>query len=173
MQLFVRDTADIERHLECVRRASERTQAWLRSHEGDATALLRAMKFEPIGCHPLAGHALNAIEQINQTFTYLVAIEATRTLLELHPEAGGFHLAPGAHASIELDIMSAEPGLVGAETFAAVSPKNNGKLAKDLKKLAGRPERYRYSFFASPMFPQTKRLPQFEVADVQVWSVAV
>ena len=47
------------------------------------------------------------------------AIAAARQLLQLHPEAGGFHLAPGAHAARELDIMSEMPGYVGAETFAA------------------------------------------------------
>ena len=38
--------------------------------------------------------------------------------------AGGFMVAPGADASQRLDIMSVEPDLVGAETFAAVDPRN-------------------------------------------------
>jgi len=58
-------------------------------------------------------------------------------------------LAPGAHAAIELDIMSQTPGLVGAETFAAVKPANNSKLRTDLLKLAARTEQYRYIFFIS------------------------
>jgi hypothetical protein len=75
---------------------------------------------------------------------------------------GGFRLAPGAHASIALDIMSEMEGQVGAETFAAVSPCNNDKLATDLKKMAGRTELHRYVFFMSPEFPNAARLPQFE-----------
>jgi hypothetical protein len=173
MQLLVKTEDDVERHLATVRSAADRTRDWLRAHEGDSINLLRSLKFEQIGCHPLAGHDLNAIEQINQTFTYMVALESARLLLRLHPEANGFHLAPGAHASIELDIMSVEEGLVGAETFAAVTPGNNGKLAKDLAKLAARPENHRYCFFASPRFPRAERIELLEKGGVQVWSVAV
>ena len=96
--------------------------------------LLRAMKFDTIGFHPIADRALNVVEQINQTFTYAVALVAARELLARHSEAGGFILAPGAHMSRPLDIMSQAEGLVGAETFAAVTPSNNGKLAADLAK---------------------------------------
>jgi hypothetical protein len=131
------------------------------------------MKFDPAGFHPIEGHALNLIEQINQTWTYVVALAAARQLLDLHPEAGGYRLAPGAHASLPLDIMSQNKGLVGAETFAAVRPGNNGKLAADLKKMATRPELHRYVFFMSPHFPGTRRLEQFERDRVQVWSVDV
>ncbi len=40
--------------------------------------------------------------------------------------------------------MSESEGMVGAETFAAVDPRNNKKLAADLMKLATRPEAHRY-----------------------------
>jgi hypothetical protein len=135
--------------------------------------LLRAMKFETIGFHPVGDHALNIVEQINQTFTYAVALAAARELLIRHPGAGGFLLAPGAHMTQPLDIMSEAEGLVGAETFAAVTPANNGKLAADLRKLAGCTERHRYVFFASPRFPGTARLPRFERDGIEVWSVDV
>ena len=67
--------------------------------------------------------------------------------------------------------MSEVEGLVGAETFAAVTPRNNNKLSKDLSKLSSRPETNRYVFFMSPRFPGNMRLPQFERNGVQVWSV--
>jgi hypothetical protein len=109
-----------------------------------------------------------------KTWTFAVALAAARQLLALHPNVGGFRLAPGAHASIPLDIMSEAEGLVGAETFAAVSPRNNGKLAADLNKLVLSPEiTHRYVFFMSPQFPNAERLPQFERDGVQVWSVTV
>lgn len=135
--------------------------------------LLRSLKFEAIGYHPVTSHALNAIEQINQTFTFAVALEATRILLDQHPDANGFDLAPGAHMALSLDIMSVQPGLVGAETFAAVDPKNNKKLAKDLAKLASSDARYRYLFFASPKFPGPARWPALERNGVEVWSVDI
>jgi hypothetical protein len=48
------------------------------------------MKFETVGFHPIQGHSLNLVEQINQTWTYAVALAAVRHLLEMHPEAGGY-----------------------------------------------------------------------------------
>lgn len=120
--------------------------------------------------HPRAAQSRRAGQS---DLDVLVALGAARQLLLLHPEAGGFHLAPGAHASLPLDIMSEQQGLVGAETFAAVSPRNNGKLEKDLDKLKGRAERHRYVFFLSPEFPGNERRRDLERDGIQVWSVDV
>ena len=73
--------------------------------------------------------------------------------------------------ALPLDIMSEKPGLIGAETFAAVDPANNRKLSKDLAKLDGRMETYRYVFFMSPLFPGNERISRFERDGIQVWSV--
>ena len=173
MIIEIRSPADIERHFAGLRSSAMKIQSWIKAHEGDALDLLRALKFEPVGAHPIAAHALNAIEQINQTFTFAVALEAARHLLERHPEAGGFYLAPGAHMSKPLDIMSIEDGVVGAETFAAVDPRNNRKLAKDLDKLATCNEQYRYVFFASPLYPGHARCQNLERDGIEVWSVQV
>ena len=74
-----------------------------------------------------------------------------------------------------LDIMSVKENLVGAETFAAVDLRNNGKLAKDLAKLRGyQSVTHRYVFFASPLYAGLRRHPQLEHdGDTQVWSVDV
>ena len=174
VQLAIQTAQDVNRHLATVRAAAAKTQAWLMAHRGEPLDLLRSMKFGTIGFHPIADRALNVVEQINQTFTYAVALAAARELLVLHPEAEGFNLAPGAQASLPLDIMSRVEGLVGAETFAAVTPRNNGKLVADLAKLESRPEQHRYVFFASPKFPGVQRLEQLEIGNgVQVWSVDV
>lgn len=171
--LTVGSIADVDRHMDALRVSAAHVQEWIGRHRGDPLDLLRQFKFEPIGRHPIEDRALNLVEQLNQTWTYAVALAAARKLLELHPVAGGFQLAPGAHMSIPLDIMSIEPGVVGAETFAAVDPRNNGKLARDLAKMATRPETHRYVFFSSPKFPGLRRLAAFERADVQVWSVDI
>lgn len=171
--LVVRNIGDVDRYMDQVRGAAGKIQKWMAAQDGDPLDLLRRMKFETGGFHPILGHPLNVIEQINQTWTFVVALCAARHLLDMHPDAGGFKLAPGAHAALDLDIMSEAPGLVGAETFAAVDPANNDKLKKDLLKLAARPERHRYLFFMSPRFPGFKRLPQFEQGGIQVWSVDV
>ena len=126
-----------------------------------------------MGLHPILGHRLNAIEQVNQTWTYAAALAAAGKLLEIHPDADGFFVAPGAHMSIPLDVMSRRDGFVGAETFAAVHPRNNGKLAGDIAKMTARPEQHRYVFFLSPRYPGSQRRPELEIGGVQVWSVDV
>jgi hypothetical protein len=171
--LFVKTTEDVDRHLELIAQAAAGVRAWMATQTGDPLDILRRMKFDPVGQHPIEGHPLNLVEQINQSWTYAVALVAARQLLRMHPEAAGYRLEPGAHAAQPLDIMSQADALVGAETFAAVHPANNRKLAKDLAKLAARPERYRYVFFLSPKYPGSKRIPALERDGVQVWSVDV
>lgn len=171
MQLFVRSIEDADALIDKIRASAVRFHDWVSAQSGDPLDMLKRMKFEPIGFHPIEHRPLNLVEQINQLWTYSVAISAAKQLLELHPEADGFYLAPGAHASQALDIMSHREGLVGAETFAAVDPRNNKKLAFDIDKLAGRTEQYRYVFFMSPMFPKSERQAAFERSGVMVWSI--
>jgi hypothetical protein len=171
--IFISSVEEADWFMVLIRDSAARVHDWTSAQTGDPLTMLRRMKFEPVGVHPITGHPLNLVEQINQTWTFMVAIAATRQLLELQPDAGGFHLAPGAHAALPLDIMSKRDGLAGAETFAAVDPRNNGKMAADLAKLAARPETHRYVFFMSPLFPGNARRQQFERDGVQVWSVDV
>lgn len=171
--LTVRTPEEADELMAAVEASAARACDWISAQTGDPFDMLRRIKFEPIGFHPIEDRPLNFIEQINQTWTFAVAIAAAKQLLLLHPAVGGFHLAPGAHASLDLDVMSVEPYEVGAETFAAVSPSNNGKLAADLAKLGQRPERHRYVFFMSPLFPGNRRRPQFERDGVEVWSIDV
>lgn len=167
----VQSVEDVDLLLARVVASATQVRQWITAFDGEPLDFLRRLKFEAVGYHPIAHHPLNVIEQVNQTWTYAVALLAARRLFQLHPDAGGYHLAPGAHASQPLDVMSEVEGLVGAETFAAVTPRNNNKLFKDLSKLSSRPETNRYVFFMSPRFPGNTRLPQFERNGVQVWSV--
>ena len=171
--LIVRTVEDADCLMARIRASAARIHDWIAAQTGDPLDMLRRMKFETVGFHPIEGHPLNLVEQINQTWTFAVALAAARQLLLLHPDAGGFHLAPGANAALALDIMSQVEGLVGAETFAAVDPRNNRKLEADIAKLAGRPEEHRYVFFMSPRFLGNERRPQFERGGVQVWSVDI
>jgi hypothetical protein len=164
--------ADIYDALQRIEQSATRAQKALSALPRAPLEAIAALKFEPIGSHPLEERPLNIIEQVNQTFTYLVAVKAADLLMQWHPEAEGFRLAPGAHAPRgTLDVESLAPGVVGAETFAAVRPENNRKLANDLAKLAGRSERHRYAFFMSPTFPRTERLPGKERDGVKVYSI--
>lgn len=165
--------SEVDLLLDEIRASARRAQDWIASFAGEPLELFKQMKFGPVGFHPLDDRPLNIVEQINQTWTFTTALLATKRLLELHPDARGYSLAPGAHASQDLDIMSLEPGLVGAEIFAAVSVNSNRKLQKDLAKLASREELNRYVFFMVPKFEQTVRLEQFERGGIKVWSVTL
>ena len=171
--LLITSEKEVDELVEQVQLAARHLQVRLLGVGGDGLDLLRVLKFNPVGRHPLVDRPLNAIEQVNQTWTYLVAFAAVRQLLALHPDAGGFRIAPGAHAAQALDVMSVQEGLVGAETFAAVDPANNQKLKADLAKLAQRGEQHRYVFFKSPKYPGNQRVTALEQDGIQVWSVDV
>jgi hypothetical protein len=159
--ITVANRDDVDRYMGRIKDASGKFADWIKEWQADDPVdLLRRIKFETTGFHPILGHPLNLIEQINQTWTFI-------------PDAGGFLLSPGAHAARELDVMSQTNGLVGAETFAAVDPNNNRKLGADLLKLATRVERHRYVFFMSPRYPDFMRRPELEKNDVQVWSIGM
>jgi len=177
MPMHVRSLADVDSHFKTIRRSAAHIRDLLIASKDQPLDLLRRMKFELIGRHPIDDRELNLVEQINQTWTFAVALAATRELFKLHPHVGGFRLAPGAHAALPLDIMSEKEGCIGAEVFAAVNPRNNNKLAKDLAKLELRSETHRYIFFMSPCYPGIVRLENLEPAQsqnrlrIQVWSV--
>ena len=69
--------------------------------------------------------------------------------------------------------MSGVDGLVGAETFAAVDPHNNNKLAKDMAKMAARVPSMTVTCFLCRQNTGPKRWTELESAGVQVWSVDV
>ncbi len=114
--------------------------------------LLRALKFERAGFHPLDGTPLNLIEQLNQTFTYLVSFEGARMLFDWHrDDCSGFRLNLGTASGS--DIESIEPGVVAAEVFAAVAPDNNDKLTKDIRKVQERERAFSMCFSTLPECP--------------------
>ncbi len=131
------------------------------------------MKFVEIAWHPLDERPLNLIEQVNQTWTYLVTLKALSFLFVRHPDAGGFQLNLGTEAGT--DIVSLIPNVVAAEAFAAVRPKNNDKIRKDIKKLSlAHPDaRARYVFFAAPGFPQARHAKFESIAGIEVWAIDV
>lgn len=120
-----------------------------------------ALRFDPIGCDPLdASRSLNLVEQLNQSFTYLASILATRWLLERHPAHAPYTLNLGTTAGS--DIVS-DDGAVAAETFAATHPGSNQKLQKDVAKVRRVSATHRYVFYLSPL-----GAPATEVAGVTV-----
>lgn len=167
--ISIRSVEDVDHQIRAMNEIASESLAKVSFDKSNALQTLFRIKFEQVGMHPTSGHALNFIEQVNQTWTYYCSFRACKLLLALHPEVKEWVLAPGAHASQALDIMSGENEAVGAETFAAVDPKNNGKLEKDIAKLQKRHEQHRYVFFLSPKYPEEQIV---EVCNgITIWSL--
>jgi len=101
MQTTILTVAEIDPLLERVRAAAGRTTqaiGRLISSEPDGVEVLRQMKFTEMAWHPIDDRPLNLIEQLNQTWTYLVTLKALVFLFERHPAAGGFRLNLGTPA---------------------------------------------------------------------------
>jgi hypothetical protein len=165
----IRTVAEAEKMHAQLTDSAARTAAWLRDFDGEPMALLKALRFEPVGCDPLTHDPLNMVEQLNQTFTILVSLRAIERLLELHPDAGGFRLALGTSSG--RDIESIEPGLVAAEAFSATRPDSNQKLRRDIARLEKDPARHRYVFFAAPGYGAGRQERLETVPGIQVYSV--
>lgn len=147
----IQSAAEIAPLEERVVLAAEHAAISLRDHlqSGQALDVLRAIRFSSMGRHPGSEEALNLIEQVNQTFTYLVSFRAMRHLLAAHPAAGPWKLNLGTAAGFDIESRGLD---VLAEVFAAVHPTNNRKLAKDVARLAKTRASHRYVFFHSPGF---------------------
>lgn len=105
----------------------------------------RAMKFRPIGFHPLdAEQPLNLLEQVHRTFAWLVAVRGVQHLLERHPGHAPYTLDLGSSAGP--DIVSAD-GRVEAEVCALVSAAGNRKLESDLQRMRASAAEHRYVFY--------------------------
>ncbi len=93
--------------------------------------LLRQMKFKQNGFDPLFDEKTNFIEQINQTFTYLVCLKAAEILITIYPTKT-FKVNFGTKSGY--DIFSVDNEII-CECFAATAPDSNNKLKKDTEKV--------------------------------------
>jgi hypothetical protein len=149
-QLVINNFQDVDKYKLKVLEATENTVKRIKDlsmHKG-GFELFHDLRFSNVGQDPLEMRPLNFVEQLNQTFTYLVSLQATEYLIDVHPEHIPFVLNLGT--SPGFDIVS-KNGLIIAEVFAATSPQSNQKLKKDCKRVADSKEtKYRYVFYYSP-----------------------
>lgn len=129
--------------------AAKRTVDALRNLLSEAEPLhaFSQMKFELSGFHPTDDRSLNLIEQINQTFTYLASVQATRWLFQHHPDAAPFRLNLGTTGGTDIE---SNDGSIAAETFASVNPRNNRKLDTDIDKVGCTAATHKYVFYICP-----------------------
>jgi hypothetical protein len=110
-----------------------------------ALDVFRALKFRAVGCDPLdAGRPHNLLQQVHQTFAWLVAVRGVAHLLRSHPDHAPYYINAGTSAQPDIE---SEDGCVVAEVVAVVTPRNNGKLQSDLARLRARTAPLRYLFY--------------------------
>lgn len=130
--------------------------------------LFSKMKFGGIGFDPLdSDRALNIIEQINQSFTYLASFYALEILFTEYPELAPFRLNLGTAPGSDIE---SECGELAAEVFAAVAPTSNQKLKKDINKVIKTDARLKFVFFMCPNF-ELGRQAKLERDSVIVWAL--
>ena len=176
---IVNSNHDIDRLCLSVRAAADRTLSALRdliSSKNDGLEVLQFLKFKEIGRHPTEDRHINLIEQVNQSFTYLVSLEAARWLLIRHPQLQTHGLRLNLGTARGIDLESVEAGFLAAEAFAATRPSSNDKLRKDIARLQDKALNvaHRYVFFSCPSFDFTQRQCKYEtVPGIEVWSIPI
>ena len=174
----VHNLEEIQKLREQIQYAARRTYRTLNNLGSDPMGALYKLKFSRAGYDPFGVSSDNFVEQLHQTFTMMATLAAARRLLQDFPEleSGGLHLNLGNTSGI--DIKSKDSNALAAEVFAQVSPDNNGKLGKEVRKLCGRNFNHRFVFFYSPHYEpkRQKRLekryfPEDENPKVQIWAL--
>lgn len=132
----------------------------------DAISFFKRAKYEKTVIDPLTEEPENLIEVINQCQTYLVSLMGAEYLISKFSDTSlviNFGNVSG------YDIES-EDGMIIAECFAATSYRSNGKLAKDLKRLAENDRAvHKYEFFYDTEFADNhKQYYENKYPDIKV-----
>ena len=170
MIIRIRSEKEIDSYEERLTKLADLSVERLMTRQERGLELLRLLRFSKSGRHPLEDRDLNFIEQVNQTFTYLVSLRAVRLLLEQYPGIDGFLLNLGTQAGSDIESFDRT---VAAEVFAAVTPSDARKLVKDIQKVLKSPAKHKYVFFYAPGFSAGRRKELERSSEVQVWSVHI
>lgn len=132
----------------------------------DSFDFFKKAKYEKIVIDPLTGEPQNLIEVINQCQTYLVSLMGAEYLLSKFPDIP-FVVNLGNVAGYDIE---SEDGAIIAECFAATSYRSNGKLTKDLKRLAeNNSARHKYIFFYATEFADnSKQYYENKYTDIKI-----
>lgn len=132
----------------------------------DTLSFFKSIKYEKTVIEPLTGQPENLLEVINQCQTYLVSIMALEYLFAKHSDIS-FRINFGNVSGYDIE---SEDGRIIAECFAATSYRSNGKLTKDLKRLAGNQKAiHKYEFFYDTEFTDIhKNYYQKQYPDIEI-----
>jgi hypothetical protein len=171
-KITLHKSEDIESYMEDLHSSAEEAQMKLAEISEYASPLefLYRIKFEGIGCDPFnSQRALNLIEQVNQTFTYLATLKAAKMLFTWHSGLASLNLNLGTQSGT--DIESDYDGGISAEVFAAVTPTSNEKLKKDIKKVSRSQAGHKYVFFICPNCDEGQYIKCKAPEGITIWSL--
>ena len=146
--MVIRTAEEIENLKETILINAQKTVGQLSTKIASLPAMdfLAEVKFDGVGIDPLKGTELNFVEQLNQMFSDLVALEGARRLLCLYPEKE-LRLNLGPSSGFDIESIDGE---IAAECFAVTTATSNRKLEKDCSKLMSKaPAKQKYIYFYS------------------------
>jgi hypothetical protein len=153
-RITIRNSSEVEKHIKTIELSIEKAISNISKMVENPIELFYRMKFGQIGTDPLSERPLNIIEQLNQTYTYLVSFKAARYIFEELNFQGEINLNIGTASGFDIETLD---GSIIGEVFAATSVSSNQKLKKDIARLKGVDTTARkYVFFYTPIDEQTK-----------------
>src|SRR5450830_216218 len=174
--LQITSMKDLEQAVQSVRAGADRTVRALRdllANERDSLQVLRLLKFSDSARQGSEDRSLNLIEQVNQTLTSLLRLQAARRVLSQHPQLllKGLRIHVGTQAGFDLE--SVESGLLAAEVLAANHPGRHDRLRKDIARLVEKaPDvAHRYVFFSCPGYALGRQIQLETVSGLEIWSM--
>lgn len=153
-RIMINSSAEAEKHIKVIEQSIDKAISNITRMVDNPKKLFYSMKFEQIGLNPLTHTPLNIIEQINQTYTYLVSLKAAKYIFEQLDFQGELNLNLGTASGFDIE---ARDGSIVGEVFAATSISSNQKLKKDIGRLKGldTPAK-KYIFFYTPVNEEVK-----------------
>ena len=170
-KIIIESKEQTKEHILSIYESIDYTLDIIRSNENNKE-LFFDMKFNQIGKDPLFQSPMNVIEQLNQTYTYLVSLKAAEFIYEhLHYE-GSIVLNLGTVSGHDIETIDGK--LIG-EVFSATSVNSNQKLKKDIEKLISTEKSgEKYVFFFTPEYESNivenykKRYPSINIIRIEV-----
>lgn len=156
--IVISNIEEINILIENVNRSIDLVIDKIKVYEGESKRLFYQLKFLAFGKDPLTERDLNFIEQLNQSYTYLVSFYAVKYLIENHPYCGNYKLNLGTASGSDIE---SDDGMVIAEVFAATSIASNQKMQKDIEKLKkADTAKIKYLFYHTPV-EDSKQVERF------------
>ena len=131
-KIIIENQKDADNYIVQLQQSMHTTIEKIRMSQDEPCDLFYNLKFKAVGKDPLEDRDLNFIEQLNQTYTYLVSFFAIKYLYENTNYYGKFMLNLGTTSGSDIESIDGE---IIAEVFAATSVLSNQKIIKDIEKL--------------------------------------